>query len=190
MSSLVSLIWVCGLNPQVTTDETAFKMPDLNIGTELLEQALPFLTNDNLDLGCVVIEHAATEKALPTIDEASCEKATKPTVVHVNSLNVVLPFYSSKLTKDPIGKPLQESLKRTRSGYAANSVGLHETGSFRKPLMESMEPENKTMRQFLSSEEDGDKWADLLPDSKGFEAALIAAVLGSAIEKGEKTDLE
>ena len=46
---------------------------DLNIGTELLEQALPFLTNDNLDLGCVVIEHAAIEKALPTIDEASCE---------------------------------------------------------------------------------------------------------------------
>ena len=56
--------------------------------------------------------------------------------------------------------------------------------------MESMEPENKTRRRSLSSEEDGGKWADLLPDSKGFEAALIAAVLGSATEIGEKTDLE
>uniref|UniRef100_F6H8V6 Uncharacterized protein n=1 Tax=Vitis vinifera TaxID=29760 RepID=F6H8V6_VITVI len=84
----------------------------------------------------------------------------------------------------------QESLKRTRSGHAANSIGVHETGSFRKPLMESMEPENKTRRRSLSSEEDGDKWADLLPDSKGFEAALVAAVPGSATEIGEKTDLE
>ncbi|RVW81047.1 hypothetical protein CK203_045371 [Vitis vinifera] len=85
---------------------------------------------------------------------------------------------------------MKESLKRTRSGHAANSIGVHETGSFRKPLMESMEPENKTRRRSLSSEEDGDKWADLLPDSKGFEAALVAAVPGSATEIGEKTDLE
>ena len=56
--------------------------------------------------------------------------------------------------------------------------------------MESMELENKTRRRSLSSEEDGDKWVDLLPDSKGFEAALIAAVLGSATEIGEETDLE
>ncbi|WJZ86219.1 hypothetical protein VitviT2T_005700 [Vitis vinifera] len=108
--------------------------------------------------------------------------------VHANSLNVAaLPFYSSKMTKDPIGKPLQESLKRTRSGLAANSIGVNETGAFRKPLMESMEPENKTRRQSLSPEENGDKWADLLPDSKEFEAALIAAVLGSATETGKKT---
>ncbi|WJZ86220.1 hypothetical protein VitviT2T_005700 [Vitis vinifera] len=116
------------------------------------------------------------------------QKIAKPTAVHANSLNVAaLPFYSSKMTKDPIGKPLQESLKRTRSGLAANSIGVNETGAFRKPLMESMEPENKTRRQSLSPEENGDKWADLLPDSKEFEAALIAAVLGSATETGKKT---
>ncbi|CBI17344.3 unnamed protein product, partial [Vitis vinifera] len=52
------------------------------------------------------------------------QKIAKPTAVHANSLNVAaLPFYSSKMTKDPIGKPLQESLKRTRSGLAANSIG-------------------------------------------------------------------
>ena len=118
----------------------------------------------------------------------SGQKIAKPTAVHANSLNVAaLPFYSSKMTKDPIGKPLQESLKRTRSGLAANSIGVNETGAFRKPLMESMEPENKTRRQSLSPEENGDKWADLLPDSKEFEAALIAAVLGSATETGKKT---
>ncbi|RVX16758.1 Protein POLLENLESS 3-like 2 [Vitis vinifera] len=116
------------------------------------------------------------------------QKIAKPTAVHANSLNVAaLPFYSSKMTKDPIGKPLQESLKRTRSGLAANSIGVNETGAFRKPLMESMEPENKTRRQSLSPEENGDKWADFLPDSKEFEAALIAAVLGSATETGKKT---
>ncbi|KAJ9703761.1 hypothetical protein PVL29_005167 [Vitis rotundifolia] len=89
------------------------------------------------------------------------QKIVKPTAVHANSLNfVALPFYSSKMTKDPIGKPLQESLKRTRSGHAANLIG----------------------RRSLSPEENGDKWADLLPDSKEFEAALIDAVLGSATE--------
>ncbi|CBI36438.3 unnamed protein product, partial [Vitis vinifera] len=39
-----------------------------------------------------------------------------------------------KADQDPIGKPLQESLKRTRSGHAANSVGVHETGLFKKPF--------------------------------------------------------
>ncbi|XP_031259158.1 CCR4-NOT transcription complex subunit 1-like [Pistacia vera] len=39
-----------------------------NISNELLEQAVPLVMNDNLDLGCAVIEQAATEKALQTID--------------------------------------------------------------------------------------------------------------------------
>lgn len=34
----------------------------LNIASEILEQAVPLVMNDNLDLGCAVIEHAATEK--------------------------------------------------------------------------------------------------------------------------------
>ncbi|MQM09385.1 hypothetical protein Taro_042254 [Colocasia esculenta] len=40
----------------------------LNVGSELLEQAVQLVTNDNLDLGCAVIEQAATEKALQNID--------------------------------------------------------------------------------------------------------------------------
>ncbi|XP_071698546.1 uncharacterized protein [Rutidosis leptorrhynchoides] len=41
---------------------------NLNIGSELLEHALQLVTNDNLDLGCALIEQAATEKAVQTID--------------------------------------------------------------------------------------------------------------------------
>ncbi|XP_051134130.1 uncharacterized protein LOC127253505 [Andrographis paniculata] len=40
----------------------------MGISTELLEQAVQLVTNDNLDLGCVLIEQAATEKAVQTID--------------------------------------------------------------------------------------------------------------------------
>ncbi|KAM7274650.1 hypothetical protein ACFE04_016516 [Oxalis oulophora] len=40
----------------------------LNIASEFLEQAVQLVTNDNLDLGCAVIEAAATDKALQTID--------------------------------------------------------------------------------------------------------------------------
>jgi CCR4-NOT transcription complex subunit 1 len=34
----------------------------VNLVTEVLEQAVNLVTNDNLDLGCAVIEKAATEK--------------------------------------------------------------------------------------------------------------------------------
>ncbi|KAL8500295.1 hypothetical protein ACS0TY_020046 [Phlomoides rotata] len=40
----------------------------LGIANELLDQAVQLVTNDNLDLGCVLIEQAATEKAVQTID--------------------------------------------------------------------------------------------------------------------------
>ncbi|XP_007052185.2 PREDICTED: CCR4-NOT transcription complex subunit 1 [Theobroma cacao] len=40
----------------------------LNVASDLLEQAVQLVTNDNLDLGCAVIEQAATDKAIQTID--------------------------------------------------------------------------------------------------------------------------
>ncbi|XP_050238653.1 uncharacterized protein LOC126688113 isoform X2 [Mercurialis annua] len=40
----------------------------LNIGSELLEHAVILATNDNLDLGCAAIEHAAAERAVIAID--------------------------------------------------------------------------------------------------------------------------
>ncbi|CAA0820384.1 transcription regulators [Striga hermonthica] len=43
-------------------------LQSLSIASDLLEQAVQLVTNDNLDLGCVLIEQAATEKAVQTID--------------------------------------------------------------------------------------------------------------------------
>ncbi|XP_019427312.1 PREDICTED: CCR4-NOT transcription complex subunit 1-like [Lupinus angustifolius] len=43
-------------------------LQNLSIGSEILEQAVQLVTNDNLDLGCAVIEQAATDKAINTID--------------------------------------------------------------------------------------------------------------------------
>lgn len=144
--------------------------------------------NINVDTNRVVMNHHHPV-VLPG------QKIVKPRAVlgnGGNSLNVAaIPFYSTKMTKeDPIGNPLQESLKRTRSGHAANSFGPSETGAFRKPLMEFKEPENKTRRRSLSPDETGDKWADLLPDSNEFEAALIAAVLSSATETEKRKTVE
>lgn len=40
----------------------------MNISAELLDQAVQLVTNDNLDLGCAMIEHAATEKVILMAD--------------------------------------------------------------------------------------------------------------------------
>ncbi|KAG9452304.1 hypothetical protein H6P81_005208 [Aristolochia fimbriata] len=40
----------------------------LSVSADILEQAVQLVTNDNLDLGCALIEQAATEKALQSID--------------------------------------------------------------------------------------------------------------------------
>ncbi|KAL6582799.1 hypothetical protein OROMI_004877 [Orobanche minor] len=71
----------------------------------------------------------------------------------VNSLNIdAPPFYSSRFVAPA------ESLKRTRSGNVANLVG------------------NKVRKQLKLDE----SWDDLLPDSKDFDDAIIAAVLGGS----------
>uniref|UniRef100_A0A2N9FJB6 CCR4-NOT transcription complex subunit 1-like n=1 Tax=Fagus sylvatica TaxID=28930 RepID=A0A2N9FJB6_FAGSY len=48
----------------------------LGIANELLEQAVQLATNDNLDLGCAVIEQAATDKAIQTIDGEIAQQLT------------------------------------------------------------------------------------------------------------------
>ncbi|XP_057532309.1 uncharacterized protein LOC130810318 isoform X1 [Amaranthus tricolor] len=40
----------------------------VTIGSDILEQYVQLVTNDNLDLGCAMIEQAATEKAVQTVD--------------------------------------------------------------------------------------------------------------------------
>ncbi|XP_057867287.2 uncharacterized protein LOC131074644 isoform X3 [Cryptomeria japonica] len=44
-------------------------LQQLNVVGEVLEQAVQLVTNDNLDLGCAVIEQAATEKALRDLED-------------------------------------------------------------------------------------------------------------------------
>lgn len=41
----------------------------MGIANELLDQAVQLVTNDNLDLGCVLIEQAATEKVIDDVIE-------------------------------------------------------------------------------------------------------------------------
>lgn len=52
----------------------------LNIANEILEQAVQLVTNDNLDLGCAVMEQAATEK----VSSADC-------------IAVVVTFFNSQI---------------------------------------------------------------------------------------------
>ncbi|KAI8536981.1 hypothetical protein RHMOL_Rhmol10G0299200 [Rhododendron molle] len=115
---------------------------------------------------------------------------------YYNSLNIdAPPFYSSKFVKDPVESQFHETLKRTRSGNAANSMRTKEMGELWKPFVEG--PENKTRRKSISPEEKkaGERWAEVLPDSKDFEEAILAAVLGSgnetekAVEMSSKTGI-
>lgn len=86
-----------------------------------------------------------------------------------NSLNIdAKPFYVSMVKggENVIG----EGLKRSRSGnHADNVVENKELGN---------EGGNKARRK-SENEED---WTEVLPDSKDFEEAIIAAVLGSSAE--------
>ena len=52
-------------------------------------------------------------------------------------------------------------------------------------MISSLEPEQKVRKQSISPEKDSDRLADLLPDSKDFEEAILAAVLGSGHESGK-----
>ncbi|KAG8373631.1 hypothetical protein BUALT_Bualt11G0044400 [Buddleja alternifolia] len=101
---------------------------------------------------------------------------SQKSVSMVNSLNIAAPpFYSSKFTKDSSVNcgPFHESLKRTRSAGVVNSENM----------MPFMEPENKIQKQCISEEKISERWVDLLPDSKDFEEAIIAAVLGEEPKK-------
>ncbi|KAL3525249.1 hypothetical protein ACH5RR_013621 [Cinchona calisaya] len=114
------------------------------------------------------------------------QKTVKPSgFVYGNPLNIdAPPFYFTKSTKDPIGTTqFPETLKRTRSGNAANSVRSKEMEELM--ILASIEPEQKVRKQSISPEKDGDRLADLLPDSKDFEEAILAAVLGSRDETGK-----
>ncbi|KAK6936303.1 CCR4-NOT transcription complex subunit 1, HEAT repeat [Dillenia turbinata] len=88
----------------------------LNMANELLEQAVPLVMNDNLDLGCAAIEHAATEKALQTIDNEIAQQL----VLRRKHRERVGPSYydASIYTQGPMGV-IPEAL-RPRPGQVAH----------------------------------------------------------------------
>ncbi|KAF2312406.1 hypothetical protein GH714_034578 [Hevea brasiliensis] len=110
----------------------------------------------------------------------SQQKSIKQFALFGNSLNVdAPPFYSLKMVKEPTGSQFHETLKRTRSGNAANEMGVV------KPSVEPDKPETKSRRL---SDETEERLSELLPDNKDFEEAILAAVLDPTNEAGKPVE--
>ncbi|XP_011090133.1 CCR4-NOT transcription complex subunit 1 isoform X2 [Sesamum indicum] len=89
----------------------------LSISSELLEQAVQLVTNDNLDLGCVLIEQAATEKAVQTIDG---EIAQQLSIRRKHRESVGPTFYDASLYAQGQMGVLPEAL-RPKPGHLSHS---------------------------------------------------------------------
>lgn len=102
----------------------------------------------------------------------------KPIVSHENLLHIRAPaFYSSKIVNEPTSTLLPENLKRTRSGNTAHTLRLDVKESGETTCTKQ---ENTTRKQSITEEKtEENRWAELLPDSKDFEQAIIAAALNS-----------
>ncbi|XP_060194447.1 protein POLLENLESS 3-LIKE 2-like [Lycium barbarum] len=135
----------------------------LSNSTKSCRQPQDEFANENINSTNII-----TDKTGPSLQKSTL----KPNISYGNLLNIdAPPFYSSKIIKEPANAPFPESLKRTRSGNASH-------------LMRTIaEPENKMRKQSISPEKSDDRWAGLLPDSKDFEDAIIAAALGSTQER-------
>nr|XP_016503682.1 PREDICTED: protein POLLENLESS 3-LIKE 2-like [Nicotiana tabacum] len=106
-------------------------------------------------------------------------KSMQPTVSSENLLNKCAPpFYTSKIVNEPTSTLLPENLKRTRSGNAAHPMRIN----MKESKGTVIEQENMARKQSNSKEKVEDRWAELLPDSKDFEQAIIAAALNSSDE--------
>lgn len=149
-----SAIW----QPQPCSEHHNTSFPTPNSGNTIHDE----FPDENLNSCNIIMNHPA-------------QKSGKPlSFPNLNSLNShAPPFYSSRFPKEPFvfgGAQLPESLKRTRSGNVANCfTRTSETaGEY---------TENKVRKQSVKDEEK--VAAEGLPDSKEFEEAIIAAVLGS-----------
>ncbi|CAI9110960.1 OLC1v1011072C1 [Oldenlandia corymbosa var. corymbosa] len=113
------------------------------------------------------------------------QKSVKSNASLGNLLNIdAPPFFSSRFSQDHQQARFPETLKRTRSSNAASSV--KEMGDWR---MTAAEPENKVRKCLIAPEKEEDNFADLLlPNSKDFEDAILAAVLCSDDEPRKVVD--
>lgn len=120
-------------------------------------------------------------------------RSLKPVAPPRNALNIdAAPFYSSNLMKDPSENLFEDplgSLKRTRSGNDALLIRQRELEAYSKQgtSIVTEKLEQKTCRSPVL-EETGGKWTELLPDSRDFEEAIIAAVLGPTNETAKHVE--
>ncbi|KAJ4843317.1 hypothetical protein Tsubulata_030229 [Turnera subulata] len=168
-----SSIW----QPQPCKDHIVLPTAKDQVGSTTAPTAVKSLNDDFADenVDSNVVANNNHPLAIPH------QKSIKMFAPFGNSLNVdAPPFYSFKkepISKEPIGNPLHETLKRTRSGNAANTNRVNEMGIVTRPTVEPDRPETKSRR--LSGESD-DKLTGLLPDNDDFEKAILSAVLGPA----------
>ncbi|GMP24044.1 hypothetical protein CsSME_00001441 [Camellia sinensis var. sinensis] len=88
-----------------------------NITNEAQEEAVAIVLNDNLDLGCAVIEHAATDNALKTIDN---EITIQLSLRRKHREGVGPSYYNASMyTQGPMGV-IPEAL-RPRPGHLSHS---------------------------------------------------------------------
>ncbi|KAL5571856.1 hypothetical protein UlMin_021453 [Ulmus minor] len=90
----------------------------LNIASELLEQAVQLVTNDNLDLGCAYIEQAATDKAIQSIDG---EIAQQLSLGRKHRDGVGATFFDSNLHTQGSMAVVPEALRPTKAGHLTHS---------------------------------------------------------------------
>ncbi|KAJ8545729.1 hypothetical protein K7X08_018312 [Anisodus acutangulus] len=157
------------------------KLFDAFLGSSAIWQPQPCKEHNNSTLSNTTtkLHQPRDEFANENINSTNIitnQTSMKPNISYGNLLNIdAPPFYSSKIIKEPVNAPFPETLKRTRSGNAAHLMRKESQGTI-------TEPENKMRKQSISPEKIDDRWAGLLPDSKDFEDAIIAAALGSTQE--------
>ncbi|KAL2892492.1 CCR4-NOT transcription complex subunit 1 [Bienertia sinuspersici] len=94
----------------------------VNIGSEILEQYVQLVTNDNLDLGCAIIEQAATEKAVQTIDG---EISQQLSLRRKHKENLGSSMYDASIYQGPMGV-LPETLRPTPGRLSVSQQRVYE----------------------------------------------------------------
>ncbi|XP_062102679.1 protein POLLENLESS 3-LIKE 2 [Humulus lupulus] len=187
-----SSIW----QPQPCKDHVTFPPTD---SIKTLSQ--DDFADENANSNILVAQELSLPQPKITKQQHQQQQQLTPSIL--NSLNIAAqPFYSAKFTRDPLQPPIStqfpETLKRTRSGNAASSMGVTKASSENtKPVAAAVSsglvdiPENnKTRRLSNTSEEEpaAQKKTEMLslPDNKDFEEAILAAVLGGPSSENGK----
>lgn len=176
-----SAIW----QPQPCKEHTALPPPPTTTDSSGIHPRDEF-ADENINSNVIIIPPPTQKKVLAAAPPPPPPPVQRSLRAIFNQANLNIdapPFYSSKFATDPVGSTQQhpETLKRTRSGNAANFSRNRDMAESR--ITKMIEAENEVVKQSKISPENKDdsedRWEDLLPDNKEFEEAIIAAVLGT-----------